>query len=169
MHIYDLTVPQLQRTLRNLDRWLTLAGAHAEKNQVPISDILHARLAPDQYMFVRQVQVACDNAMFIPARLSGKEWPAQPDTEGDLEQLRARIATVSDYLQTFRREDFDQSLDRKISLPWMQGAWFSAEDYLVQFALPNFYFHVVTCYAILRHAGVQLAKNDFLGELPMKS
>jgi hypothetical protein len=170
MHIYDLTVPQLTKTLRNLDRWLTLAAAHAESNQLAIERVLQARLAPDQYIFVRQVQVACDNAMLIAGRLAGKEWPALPDTESTIDALRTRVATVTNYLAGFAREDFDTALERKISLPWMdKETWLTADEYLVQFALPNFYFHIVTAYAILRHVGVQLAKNDYLGELPMRS
>lgn len=169
MDIYDLTVPQLIKTLRNLDRWLTLAAAHADRQQLTAKHVLEARLAPDQYMLVRQVQVACDNAKLIAGRLAGKEWPPHPDTETTFDELRARIASVTSYLDGFTREDFEAALERKISLPWMQGTWLYASEYLVQFALPNFYFHVVTAYSILRHVGVELVKNDYLGELPMRS
>ena len=170
MHIYDLTVPQLVKTLRNLDRWITMAGTHAEKTQTPVESLLTARLAPDQYTFVRQIQVATDNAKFIPGRLTGKEWPSHPDTETTFEQLHARIASVSDYIGTFTRDDFAEVEQRKIRLPWMKpDQWLEPYDYLVQFGLPNFYFHVVTAYAILRHKGVQLGKSDYIGGLPMQS
>ncbi len=170
MHIYDLTVPQLIKTLRNLDRWLTLAEQHAETARVPVETLMSARLAPDQFNFVRQVQVATDNAKYIPGRLTGKEWPSHPDTETTFEQLRARIASVSAYVETYKREDFDDLEHRKIRLPWMkEGQWLAPHDYLVQFGLPNFYFHIVTAYAILRHMGVQLGKVDFIGGLPMQS
>lgn len=170
MHIYDLTVPQLVKTLRNLDRWLALADTHARTTQVPVESLIHARLAPDQFMLVRQVQVACDNAKYMAGRLAGKEWPSHPDTEQTFDELRGRIAAVIEYLGGFSREDFDDVADRKIALPWMQeGTWLRADDYLVQFALPNFYFHVVTAYAILRHKGVQLGKHDYLGALPMQT
>jgi len=170
MHIYDLTVPQLMKTLRNLDRWLTLAAAHADREQLPVERLLHARLAPDQYIFVRQVQVVCDNAKLIAGRLAAKEWPSHPDTETTIDQLRGRVASVMNYLAEFRPQDFETASERKISLPWMEAdTWLRADEYLVQFALPNFYFHVVTAYSILRHAGVQLGKNDYLGELPMRS
>ena len=170
MHIYDVTVPQLIKTLRNLDRWVTLATTHAESTQAPIESILNARLAPDPYSFVRQIQVATDNAKFIPGRLAGKEWPSHPDTETTFEQLRGRIASVSSYVESFKREDFDDVERRKIRLPWMKpDQWLEPYDYLVQFGLPNLYFHVVTAYAILRHKGVQLGKNDFLGGLTIQS
>ena len=112
---------------------------------------------------MRQVQVASDNAKFIAGRLAGKEWPSHPDTETTFEQLRARLASVIGYLDTFTREDFDQIEARKVKLPWMKpDQYLSAYDYLVGFGLPNFYFHVVTAYAILRHKGVKLGKQDLL-------
>ncbi len=169
MHMYDLTVPQLVKTLRNLDRWLALAKSHAETANIPVETLISARLAPDQYTLVRQVQVATDNAKFIPGRLTGKEWPSHPDTETTFDQLHGRIASVSRYIETFKREDFDDIDRRKIRLPWMKdNQWLAPHDYLVQFALPNFYFHVVTAYAILRHQGVPLGKNDYIGGLPMQ-
>jgi uncharacterized protein len=169
MHIYDLTVPQLLKTLRNLDRWITLASTHAETAQLPAETLMNARLAPDQYTFSRQVQVATDNAKFIPGRLAGKEWPSHPDTETTLDQLRARIASVSSYVEGFSREDFDDIERRKIRLPWMKpDQWLEPHDYLLQFGLPNFHFHVITAYAILRHKGVQLGKNDYIGGLPIQ-
>jgi hypothetical protein len=170
MHIYDLTVPQLTKTLRTLDRWLTLADKHAQSTQVPVDTLLNARLAPDQFMFVRQVQVACDNAKLMAGRLAGKEWPSHPDTETTIAELRGRIESVTGYLASFSREDFESVTERKVRLPWMpEGSWLSGEDYLVQFALPNFYFHVVTAYSILRHKGVQLGKTDYIGGLSMQT
>jgi uncharacterized protein len=168
MHIYDLTVPQLGKTLRNLDSWIVRAGAHAESTHTPVDQLITARLAPDQFTFVRQVQVASDNAKMMAGRLAGKAWPPHPDIETTLGQLRGRLESVIGFLDGFSREDFDEVTKRKIALPWMKpGTWLSAEDYLVQFALPNFYFHVVTAYAILRHKGVQLGKNDYIGGLPI--
>src|SRR5690349_6683641 len=100
MHLYDLTVPQLLKTLRNVDRWMTTAEAHAKASNIQADELLNGRLAPDQFTFVRQVQVATDNAKFIPGRLAGKEWPGHPDTETTFEQLHARIASVSSYIET---------------------------------------------------------------------
>lgn len=170
MDIYDLTVPQLVRTLGNLDRWIGLAAAHVDANQLSVEKILNARLAPDQYGFVRQVQVATDNGKFIPGRLAGKPWPSHPDTETSFAELRARIASVTGYLGTFKREDFAEAHERKIVLPWMEpGQYMRGDEYLVQFALPNFYFHVTTAYSILRHEGVQLGKTDYLGEISIRA
>jgi hypothetical protein len=169
MNMFDLTVPQLAKTLKNIDNWLVKATAYADARKFPVDNLVTQRLAPDQYPLVRQVQTACDNAKFIPGRLTAKEWPAHPDTETTVVELRARIASVQGFLETFKPEDFEGSEERKISLSWMQGKWMTGFEYLGQFALPNFYFHVTNCYAILRHNGVELGKADFIGSVPMRT
>ena len=164
MDIYDLTVPQLIRTLKNLDRWLGLAAAHADADK-----LLTARLAPDQYTFTRQIQVAADNAKMMAGRLAAKDWPSHPDTETTYDQLKARLASVIGYLETLKREDYAGADDRNIKLPWMKdGQFLTAIDYLNQFGLPNFYFHVVTAYDILRHNGLPMGKFEFLGQLAIQ-
>jgi hypothetical protein len=169
MNFFELTVPQLQKTLRNLDNWMTTAEKHAEAKKFPVDNLIHCRLAPDQFTFARQVQTVCDNAKFLPGRLAGKEWPAHPDTETTFEQLHARIASVQGYLETFKPADFDGAADRRITLPWTEGKWMTAAEYVIQFALPNFYFHTVIAYEILRHNGVELGKRDYIGGIPLKS
>jgi hypothetical protein len=165
MDAYDLTVPQLIHTLGNVDRWLDLAAAHPSAEA-----LLTARLAPDQFTFTRQVQTAADNAKMMPGRPAGKDWPAHPDTETTYPQLKARLASVIDYLKTFEREDLAGATERKITLPWMQGgAYLTGLDYLVQFALPNFYFHVVTAYSILRAQGLPMGKIQFIGPINIRS
>ncbi|HWU87391.1 MAG TPA: DUF1993 domain-containing protein [Kofleriaceae bacterium] len=169
MRLYDLTVPQLIKMLQNLDRWLGAASELAAKKKFDVNNLLKYRLAPDQFAFDRQVQTACDNAKFIAGRLTGKEWPAHADTETTFEQLRARIASVVSYLETYRPEDFIGAEERKISLPWMEGKWMRGDEYVAQFALANFYFHVTMAYAILRHNGVELGKRDYIGGVPMRT
>jgi uncharacterized protein len=165
MDMYDLTVPQLKHTLANLRRWLERAAKH-EMGEAMLS----ARLAPDQFALVKQVQTATDNAKFIAARLAGKEWPSHPDTETTYEQLYARIASVVEFLGTFSREDFVGAGERKIKLPWMAPTQFlTGADYALQFAMPNYYFHLVTAYGIMRHSGVQLGKMDYIGPINIKS
>ena len=92
MTIYDLTVPQLTKMLRNLDGWLGTAIAYAEAKKFDVNNLMKARLAPDQFAFDRQVQTACDNAKLVAARLAGKEWPTHADTETTVDQLRASRA-----------------------------------------------------------------------------
>jgi uncharacterized protein len=165
MDIYDVTVPQLQHTLANLDTWLKKAALHDSGEK-----LLAARLAPDQFQLTKQVQTATDNAKMMAGRLAGREWPAHADTETTFAQLHARIASVKEFLTTFGPQDFAEAADRKIKLPWMSPTQFMVgSEYLVQFALPNFYFHIVTAYGILRHSGVQLGKMDFIGPIHIQN
>lgn len=168
MNLFELTVPQIAKTLHNLDRWLKSAEDYATARKFPVDNLIGMRLAPDQFPLVKQVQTACDNAKFIPGRLTAKDWPAHADTETTFEQLHARIAALLSYLDTFKAEDFAGAEDRKISLPWMQGKWMTGAEYVSQFALPNFYFHISLAYGILRHSGVPLGKSDFIGGVPMR-
>lgn len=168
MNLFELTVPQLAKTLRNLDRCLKAAEDYAASRKFPVDNLIGARLAPDQFTLVKQVQTACDNAKFITGRLSAKDWPAHADTETTFEQLHARIAAVLSYLDTFKTEDFAAAEERKISLPWMQAKWMTGAEYLIQFALPNLYFHVSVAYEILRHNGVPVGKSDYIGSIPMR-
>jgi uncharacterized protein len=168
MNLFELTAPQLAKTLRTVDRWLKLAEEYAATRKFPVDNLIQARLAPDQFTLVKQVQTACDNAKFIPGRLCAKDWPPHADTETTFEQLHARIAAVLTYVDSFKLEDFAGAEERKISLPWMQGKWMTGTEYVIQFALPNFYFHVTNTYAILRHNGVPLGKIDFIGSVPMR-
>jgi hypothetical protein len=167
MNTYDLTVPQLAKMLKNVDRWLSAAAKHAEAKKFDPDTLVHARLAPDQFDLRRQVQAVCDNAKFVCCRLAGRDIPANPDTETTFAQLHARVATALALVDGFKPADFAGAGERKISLPWMQGKWLTGDEYLIQHALPNFYFHLVTTYAILRHNGVDVGKRDFIGELPL--
>jgi hypothetical protein len=169
MNLYEPTVPQLIKMLNNVDRWLVAAVAYADKKKFDVDNLVTFRLAPDQFSLARQIQTLCDNAKFIAGRLVGRDWPAHADGETTIEQLRARIATTIAYLEGFKPDDFAGAEDRQISLPWMEGKWMRGGEYLVHFALPNFYFHVVTTYAMLRHNGIDLGKRDFIGGVPMRS
>lgn len=165
MDMYDVTVPQLRRVLKNISRWLERAAQHETGEK-----LLSNRLAPDQFPLVKQVQTACDNAKMMCGRLAGRAWPTHPDTETTFAQLQERIASVVGFLDTFGPPHFAEANERTITLPWMQpGQHMLASAYLVQFALPNFYFHVVTAYAIMRNAGVQLGKMDFIGPIDIQS
>ncbi|HEX3760606.1 MAG TPA: DUF1993 domain-containing protein [Kofleriaceae bacterium] len=168
MQLYDLTVPQLMKMLKNVDSWLATATKHADAKKFDVNTLMKARLAPDQFAFDRQIQTMCDNAKFVAGRLTGRQAPAHPDTETTFDQLRTRVTAVVSYLETFKPEEFAGAGERKIALPWMEGKWMTGDEYVAQFALPNFYFHAVTAYAILRHNGVELGKREFLGSVPMR-
>jgi hypothetical protein len=159
------TVVQCKKMLTNLDHWIGKAEATAKAKSFDPNLFVTFRLAPDQYPFVRQVQSACDSAKAGAARLTGKEPPKHPDTETTIEELHARLRTVIAYLETFKAEEFAQSDARPIDLPFMEGKAILGHDYVTELMLPNFYFHLTTAYAILRHNGVDVGKMDFIGSM----
>ena len=162
------TVAQFVKMLQNLDRWLETANAFAEKKKLEPGVLGQARLAPDQYPLTRQVQSACDAAKFAAAYLSGQQAPSHPDTEKTIDELRARVQTCIRYVESVKPSAYADAASRRVSPPWLQGKWFHAADYLTQLATPNFYFHVTTAYAILRHNGIELGKMDFIGSMPVQ-
>src|SRR5207247_240884 len=142
--------------LGNLDSWLEKAAAYATAKKFDVNTLLQARLAPDMLPLIFQIRNSCDHAKYTAARLAGKEAPSHPDTETTFEDARKRIATVRAYLDTFTAQDFAGAADRKISLPRWEGKSMTAVDYLTEYAQTNFFFHLTTAYAILRHNGVDV-------------
>ena len=165
MSLYESSVPQLKKMLANLDAWLAKGEAYAQKKAFDPNVLLGARLAPDQYPLTRQIQAACDAAKFAVARLSAKEAPKHPDTETTMAELHARIQSVIAFIGTVPAADFAGAETRKVPLSFMPGKGLSGPDYLFEMALPNFYFHATTAYAILRHSGVDVGKMDFIGSI----
>lgn len=166
--MYFDCVAQFTKMLRNLDRWIEKALAHAKAKSFDPAVLMTARLAPDQYHFIRQVQAACDAAKFAGARLAGREAPAFADTETTVDEVRARIANTLTFLDGLTAADFEGAGDRVIALPFMPGKGLAGRDYLAELATPNFFFHVTTAYAILRHNGVDLGKLDYIGSLNLR-
>ena len=162
------TMAQFAKMLKNLDRWLEAGSAFAEKKKFEPDVLAHSRLAPDQYELTRQVQSACDAAKFTAAYLSGQKAPSHPDTETTLPELRTRIRTCLGYLQSFKSSDFVGAEERRVAPPWMEGKSVRGDAYLGRIGEPNFYFHVATAYAILRHNGVELGKMDYIGAIPAR-
>jgi uncharacterized protein len=163
MSLYEASVPQFIKMLHNLEQWVDKAVAHATAKSFDPAVLLAARLAPDQYPLLRQIQVACDAAKFPTAYLSGKEAPRHPDTEQTLDEVRERIKKCLTFLGSVSAADFAGAEARKVQLPFLPGKYVLGADYLYEMALPNFYFHVTTAYAILRHNGVDVGKRDFIG------
>ena len=166
--LYEITVPQFTKMLHNLNLMMDKAAQNSVERKFEMDVLLNSRLAPDQFNFIRQVQIACDTAKFYAARMTGKEAPAHEDTEKTLPELKARIETVIGYLNSFKAEDFKGAEERKISQPRWEGKYLTGFEFATQHAIPNVYFHVATAYAILRHNGVPVGKKDFLGEMPYK-
>jgi uncharacterized protein len=165
LSMYQASVSAFTRQLNNLLAILDKAAAHADAKKIDPKVLINSRLFPDMFPLVRQIQIATDTARGGAARLAGVEVPAQEDTETTFPELMARIRKSISYLETLKAEQFEGSEDRTVS--WqtrsstktMQGL-----PYLQNHLLPNLYFHITTAYDILRHSGVELGKQDFLGK-----
>jgi hypothetical protein len=167
MTIYA-SVLEMKKLLRGVDGWLNKALEHAAAKKYDPNVLLQSRLAPDMFPLVRQFQAACDSAKYAAARAAGKEAPSHPDNEQTIDEVRKRLSAVASYLDTFTEADFDRIEARTVSLPRWEGKSMTAIDYFLEHAVPNFFFHLTTAYAILRHNGVDVGKRDYLGTLTMR-
>ncbi len=166
--MYFETFLQIKKTLGQVDKWLDAAAAYAAAKSFDPNLFLGFRLAPDQFAFGRQVQIACDTAKAAASRLTGKEAPTHADTEQTLDELHTRVRAVIAYLDGFTAEDFAAAATRVVTQPRWEGKVMSGADYFLQHAVPNFFFHAAHAYALLRHNGVGLGKRDFLGALSFR-
>jgi len=164
LSMYQASISVFVRALGNLSVILDRAAAHAEARKIDPSVFINARLAPDMFPLSRQMQSASDSAKGCAARLAGVEVPSYPDTETTFAELQARITKTVAFLQSLGPDLIDGSEERAIVLK-LRGreTRFTGQHYLLNFALPNFFFHAVTAYDILRHNGVEIGKQDFLG------
>jgi hypothetical protein len=161
---YDLMSSTFNQLLPGLKNVLAKAEADATARKIDPKVFLDARLAPDMFALTRQVQITTDQVKGGMSRLAGVEVPAWPDNEASFADLTARIDKALAYVKSFKPEQFDGFEARKIELKFPNASFeFTGRDYLLNFVLPNFYFHLTTSYAILRHNGVALSKRDFLG------
>ncbi|ABM23047.1 MULTISPECIES: DUF1993 family protein [Shewanella] len=169
--LYDLTVVQFSKMLKNLSVILEKGECFANLKKVDMAVLLNSRLAPDQFNLIRQVQIACDTAKIGVARLTDNldTVPKHDDSETTLAELQARISSVLDYLATFKAEDFANAAAIHVSQPRWEGKYLTGYEFAIEHAIPNIYFHITTAYAILRHNGVEIGKKDYLGAMPYKS
>jgi len=164
--MYLASVPPILRTLTSLRAILEKAAAHAEAKKIAPSVLVNARLYPDMFPLSRQVQIATDNAKGAASRLAGMEPPKYENNESTFPELVARIDKTIALLETFKPEQIDGSEDKTITLSMHDRTLtFKGMPYLLDYVLPNFYFHVITAYAILRHSGVEIGKQDFLSKI----
>lgn len=163
--MHSASAPIFTRMLGNMLVWLDKAQAHAEARKFDSANFLGLRLAPDMLPLARQVQIASDGVKGCMARLAGVDVPKWEDTEASLDDLRGRIRKTVDYVNSFSSVQIDGSEGSEISIPMRSGdaLKFTGEAFLKQFALPNFFFHATMLYALLRHAGVEVGKGDYLG------
>jgi hypothetical protein len=162
--MYHASIPVFTRQLNNLSTILGLAATHAEAKKIDPSVFLNARLAPDMFPLSRQVQIACDGVKGGTALLAGIEAPSHADDETSFAELQARITKTLDFLQGVSAAQLDGSEERTVTLKRRdKETHFQGQAFLLDHVLPNFYFHLTTAYAILRHNGVEIGKRDFLG------
>jgi hypothetical protein len=162
--LYELTVPPFTRGLRALSAFLEKARVHAEANGIDPESYLSLRIIDDMNPLSKQVQTACDSPKLCLARLSGVAAPVNDDSETTLAELQTRIADTLAYLASVPREAVDGQEAKDITLNFPGGEMkFLGQPYVTGFALPNFYFHLTTAYALLRGAGVPLGKRDYMG------
>ncbi len=165
--MYQVSVPVFVQLLTALSANLDKAAAHAEAKKIDPSVLLNMRLYPDMYPLVRQVQEATKHAGRVSALLAGVGAPDTPNTETSIAELKARIAKVVDFLKSLKPEQIDGSEDKVIKIPSSSGErTYAGQPLLLNHSMPNFYFHVTTAYDILRHAGVDVGKRDFIGTPP---
>lgn len=164
--MHSASAPVFTRMLGHLLNWLDKAEAHAQARKFDPANYLSARLAPDMLPFTKQIQIACDAAKFGVARLAGVEAPKFDDNEASLADLRARVRKTLDFIESIPAGQVTGSDERAVVLPRRDGpVTLQGEFFLKHYALPNFYFHIVTAYALLRHNGVDLGKADYLGPI----
>ena len=161
--VYDASAPVFTHALTNMSAWIDKAVGEG-KNE---STLMEARLAPDMRPFPAQIQLASDSAKSAVARLCGVEAPSMPDTESSLAELKDRLGRTVAFIESVRPASYEGADTREVELKFPNGMGyrFSGAQYLTSFALPNFFFHVTTAYALLRAQGVSLGKPDFLQHL----
>ena len=170
LSMYEASAPCFVSMLRSMDAILGKAQAHAAAKKIEPSVLLTARLFPDMLNFVRQIQIAADHAKGAVGRLAGVELPKYEDNEQTFEELRARVAKTIVFIESIKPAQIDGSEDRDVTLKvGGKDTTFKGQPYLLGFALPNFYFHLVTAYDILRHNGIEIGKRDYLAMPPHES
>jgi uncharacterized protein len=165
--LFQASVPVFLHGVASLSGILTKAASHAETRKIDPGVLLQTRLFPDMFALARQVQVASDFAKGAPARLAGVPSPSFADDETTFDALQGRLTKTSDFLNTLTPAQIDGGEDRDVTIKVRgRDVTFKGQRYLLSFALPNFFFHMTTAYAILRASGVELSKPDFVGHLP---
>jgi uncharacterized protein len=160
---------QMKKQLKQVGSWLDKAVAFGAARKFDPDSLLTARLSPDQFPLIKQIQVVCDTVKLGTSRLTGKEAPKHEDNEKTIAELRVRIASVIEYLDSVTEADFSDTAGRAISQPRWEGKTMTGADYFFEHFMPNFYFHLAHVYALLRHNGVDVGKRDYLGALTMQA
>lgn len=156
---------QFIKMLGNLDGLLAKASVHADTKKFDVNNFAQERLIADMLPFAKQIQIACDTAKMCVGLLSQTEIPKFEDNEKTISDLRERIKKTTDFLKTKLEADYSQFKTARYAPAWAGGQWLDGETYFYEYALPNFYFHITTAYALLRKSGVEIGKGDYMGNL----
>ncbi|MBI4088204.1 DUF1993 domain-containing protein [Candidatus Kaiserbacteria bacterium] len=174
-NLYTITIPPMMKALAALSGILDKLEKHASDKQMDWHPpkmqeeaLLSSHLISDQFPFIRQVQIACDNAKGGAARLAEIEIPKYEDNEKTVAELKARIDKTMKFLKTIKPDQIIGKEGIKVTLPYWENKHMTGFDYATEYLIPNFYFHVTTAYSILRKNGVDLGKADYMGGLPLK-
>jgi uncharacterized protein len=167
INTYLLATQITAKSMRSIVVILNKAQQWTAQGNISEETILNAKLAPDMFPFVKQIQMISDNAKGMASRLSGVEVPSFEDSETSLDQLVDRINRTIEFVKAIPAESFDNAEERKITLPYIPGKYMTAEEYIRSHGLPNFFFHMVTAYAILRNQGMSLGKMDYINDLTL--
>src|SRR3989338_8289011 len=174
-NLYTITVPPMIKALEALSKLMDKATAHAETKATErhpasehLSSLLNDRLVFDQFSFIKQVQIACDNGKGGASRLAEIEIPKYDDNEKTVDELKARIEKTIAFLKSIAPEQIIGKESVKITLPYFPTKFITGFEYATEYLLPNFYFHIVTAYSILRKNGVDIGKKDYINGLPLK-
>ena len=165
LSMHAASVPVFRQMLGSLDNLLAKAESHAAERKIDPAALLQARLFPDMFPLLKQVQIACDFAKGVSGRLAGVELPVFDDSEQTFAELRALVAKTIAFIDGLDATRFDGSEDREVVLRpgTPKERRFVGQAYLLNYGLPQFFFHVTTAYALLRHNGVELGKKDYMG------
>ena len=165
LSMYQASAPVFRQGLTALAAILDKLPGQCAERRIDPAALLADRLAPDMYPFTRQVQLTCDTAKGFVSKLTGKEAPVHEDKETTIAELQQRIQKTIQFLSSVKAEDFKGWENRQITNPRREGKFLPGNEFALQHAVPNFYFHLTTAYAILRHNGLDIGKKDYLGEL----
>jgi hypothetical protein len=166
--MFDLLVPETIKLLGGMNTYFDKAQAHATAKNYDVNTLLSARLAPDQFQLGKQISMTCLLAEEAFFRLAGKQAPKRESDQNNIAAMRKHIEHTVANLKTLKREDFEGWEDRMCEMFFAPGKFMIGSEYLTQFALPDFYFHLMTVYSILRANGIDVGKGDYIGALNMR-
>jgi hypothetical protein len=166
--LYTVTTPVFIKNIERLSGLLDKAAEYCASGASTEAELLEARLAPDQFPLVKQIQLVSDTAKGFAARLTGTDPVSMPDTEASISELKKRLEVTVTLLKEVKPEDIEGKEDAEVRIRYFEGKHLNGYTYAMEYALPNFFFHVTTAYSIMRHAGMDLGKADFLAGLTLE-